>query len=103
MRPARLACFLEVSSQSKLLWSAALGWSAFPSPLASIKLRSEAVQLSALALRLSAKNFRSAMAEHPRLRELLLKYALFRLIVEAQAAVWFLSGAFPRRQHPMRQ
>jgi CRP-like cAMP-binding protein len=44
-----------------------------------------AVQLSAQALRLSARNFCSAMAEHPRLSEVLLKYVQFRLIVEAQA------------------
>jgi hypothetical protein len=55
------------------------------------------VQLLAQALRLSAGYFRSAMAEHPRLRELLVKYALFGLIVEAQAVFCHTNHRLKRR------
>ena len=43
------------------------------------------VQLPTRALRLTAKDFRSAMAQNAGLRAVLLKYVQFRLIVEAQA------------------
>lgn len=56
-----------------------------------------AIQLPAQALRLSARDFRSAMGEHPRLRELLLKYAVFRLIVEAQAVFCYTKHRLQRR------
>lgn len=55
------------------------------------------VQLPGQALRLSAGYFRSAMAEHPRLRELLVKYVLFRLIVEAQAVFCHTNHRLKRR------
>lgn len=55
------------------------------------------VHLPGRALRLSASVFRSAMAEHPRLHELLLKYALFRLIVEAQAVFCHSNHRLERR------
>jgi len=44
------------------------------------------VQLPGRALSLSASDFRLAMAKHPNLGNVLLKYVLFRLIAEAQAA-----------------
>ncbi len=55
------------------------------------------VQLPGQALRLSAGYFRSAMAEHPRLRDLLVKYALFSLIVEAQAVFCHTNHRLKRR------
>ncbi len=55
------------------------------------------VHLPGRALRLSASVFRSAMAEHPKLRELLLKYTLFRLIVEAQAVYCRTNHRLERR------
>ena len=55
------------------------------------------VHLSGRAWRLSASVFRSAMAEHPKLHELLLKYALFRLIVEAQAVFCHTNHRLERR------